>query len=598
MVASNPQTDDSVDLREYIAVLSRRKWLILAFTALFTGLALAYSLTATPVYTGLTEVLLQPQAADAGGLRPDQLVSLDTEARVVTSAEVAQPVINDMGLDITIPAILKRVSVEATPDTLVLDIMFTAGSPQQAAVGANQFAEKYLDFKRKLATDVLTNQKELIDSQRETVRTKLSVAQARLDGLSESAPGYQDALQDRDTLQSNLDLLDLQRLQIPPLPDEAGTIILPAEPPTHPSSPNHKLNLAMGLVLGLFIGVVVAFVRDRINDKVGDRGDLESLTTVLATIPRAVTGNERSVLVTEAQPRSPAAEAYRSLRTSVMALRRQSGDSVFAIASPVLGDGKSTTTANLAAALSHADKRVLVVSADLRRPSLHRFFGKPNDIGLTDVLLGEARFSSAIQTVSPSLVLLTSGSPPARPAEILQSQAMREMIRRERDRYDFILIDCPPVLGITDTVAVAPFVDSVILVARAEKTKRSLFVESMDSLAQVGAVLGGAVINDIATARGTYAYGYGTESEDKHRFRRKSKSKSKSKSKRVKQARGSTPEAAGPTGPRRPVEDAPITLEKADGSPDGADGDETVRTDGEEAARPTTGTRPPGRSGA
>jgi uncharacterized protein involved in exopolysaccharide biosynthesis len=298
MVAPNPQTDDSVDLREYIAVLSRRKWLILAFTALFTGLALAYSLTATRVYTGLTEVLLQPQSADSG-LRPDQLVSLDTEARVVTSAEVAQPVIDDMGLGITIPAILKRVSVEATPDTLVLDIMFTAGGPEQAAEGANQFAEKYLDFKRKLATDVLNNQKELIDSQRTTVRTKLSLAQARLDGLSESAPGYQDALQDRDTLQSNLDLLDLQRLQIPPLPDEAGTVILPAEPPTHPSSPNHKLNLAMGLVLGLFIGVVVAFVRDRINDKVGDRGDLESLTTVLATIPRAVTGsNERSVLVT------------------------------------------------------------------------------------------------------------------------------------------------------------------------------------------------------------------------------------------------------------------------------------------------------------
>ncbi len=342
---------------------------------------------------------------------------------------------------------------------------------------------------------------------------------------SRESEQYQRLSAERDSLESNINALTFQKLSIPLFPEETVTIILPATPPTEPSSPKHVLNLAMGLVLGLFIGLIVGFARDRVDDKVGERGDLEDLTTVLATIPHAVIpGDGRPRLITDEQPHSPAAEAYRSLRTSVMAMRRQSGDSVFAIASPVLGDGKTTTTANLAAALSHADKRVLVISADLRRPSLHSFFGKANDVGLAEVLLGEVRFNNAIETISPNLVLLPSGAPPARPAEILQSQAMRELIRRERERYDFILIDCPPVLGIADTVIVAPFVDTILLVARAEKTKRSLFVEAIEHLGQVGAAVGGGIINDVATSRGGYSYSYGPR-ERKRGLRRRGRGK-------------------------------------------------------------------------
>ncbi len=586
MVASSPQTDDSVDLREYVAVLSRRKWLILAFTVLFTGLALAYSFTADPVYTGVNEILLQPQVSSSQ-LRPDQLVSLETEARVVTSATVAKDAAATLGSEVPIPTLLKQVSVEITPETLVLDVMFDAPTPKEAADGANAFAAAYLEFKQDRAIEVLDSQRAVIDAQRIPIQDELRAVNDRLDELAEDDPIYQEKLDERDVLEGRLDLLDLQYLQIPAVPEEAGTSILPATPPPAPSSPNHKLNLAMGLVLGLFLGIVVAFVRDRVDDKVGDRGDLESLTTVLATIPRAalVGGGDRAVLVTEEQPRSPAAEAYRTLRTSVMAMRRQSGDSVFAIASPVLGDGKSTTAANLAAALSHADKRVLVMSADLRRPSLHRFFGKANDIGLAEVLLGEVRFGNAIQTVAPNLVLLSSGAPAARPAEILQSQAMRELIRREREKYDFILIDCPPVLGIADTVTIAPFVDCVIMVARAEKTKRSLFVESMDSLAQVGGVLGGAVINDVAAARGAYSYGYGPDT-DKRRFGRKRKTKTKPKrtSKRKhREQEAAAKAAAASTKKSRPVAEPPASV-------DGAEKAKELRP-------VTRGSRPRGRSG-
>ena len=236
MVASSPQTDDSVDLREYVAVLSRRKWLILAFTVLFTGLALAYSFTADPVYTGVNEILLQPQVSSSQ-LRPDQLVSLETEARVVTSATVAKDAAATLGSEVPIPTLLKQVSVEITPETLVLDVMFDAPTPKEAADGANAFAAAYLEFKQDRAIEVLDSQRAVIDAQRIPIQDELRAVNDRLDELSEDDPIYQEKLDERDVLEGRLDLLDLQYLQVPAVPEEAGTSILPATPPQRPRAP-------------------------------------------------------------------------------------------------------------------------------------------------------------------------------------------------------------------------------------------------------------------------------------------------------------------------------------------------------------------------
>lgn len=517
MQATPSPADEVVDLREYAAVLRRRFWLVVVVTVVLVALAAAYSFTRPPVYTAQSEVLVQPQSTSSQ-FRPDQLVSLDTEARVVRSVQVAELARTDLGWDIPIPDLLELVSVQTTPDTLVLDIFFSDPDPQRAAEGSNAFADSYLTYKRERATEAATATRQGIEAQIDDLKNQRDKLDNKIESSVPADTEFQDAQQERDTVNAQIAVLTSQLAQIPLITDP-GEIILPATPPTAPSSPKHSLNIAMGLLLGGFIGIIVAFVRDRTDERITGRADLEVTldSPVLAAIPKVAGWSKRGPvwLVTEQQPRSPAAEAYRTLRTAVIAMSRQRDLKVFAISSPVLGEGKSTTSANLAAALSHTDNRVLAISADLRRPSLHRYFQTDNDLGLSDVLLGEIPLDGALQHVSPNLWLLPSGQPPARPAELLQSKRMAELIEGSREQFDFIVIDCPPVLGLADTLAIVPAVDTVLLVAQEETTKRSAILHAEDQLGQVGAsvrggILNGASLNKRGSAYG-YGYGYGDE---------------------------------------------------------------------------------------
>ena len=327
-MASSPQVEESVDLRDYVGVLARRKWLILITTMICTGLAAAYSFQSTPVYTGFTEILVAPASTTASDYRPDQLVSLDTEARIVTSAPVATLAQEQLQLPTTIPELLKRVTVVTTPETLVLDISFTASDPTKAAEGANAFADAYLKFKTDSAEGVLQAARKNIQSQLAAFQDQRDTLKTEIEGLEQGSTEYESKKDELATIESQISVTNIQLSSIPPFADPAGTVIVPATPPKSPSSPKHSLNLAMGLMVGLFLGIVLAFARDRLDDRVSDRSDLEAMgLTVLASIPRAANvGGDVGRLVTEHQPRSPAAEAYRSLRTSILALSRQSGD--------------------------------------------------------------------------------------------------------------------------------------------------------------------------------------------------------------------------------------------------------------------------------
>jgi capsular exopolysaccharide synthesis family protein len=512
MQSPSSPIEDAVDLRDYVAVLKRRAWLIVSVVILFVGAAAAYSFTRVPVYTAQSEVLVLP-ASSTTQFRPDQLVSLDTEARLVRSAPVAQMALESLGWPVDIAYLLKRTSVETTPDTLVLDISYTSREPGRAAAGADAFANAYLAYKQQRAEAADLAVRQGIQDQID----RLQKQRAQLDQLiGELPPGsaeLQDAQEERDTVSGQIAVFSSQLASVPPVADP-GEVILPASPPLAPSSPKHPLNLALGVFLGVFVGVVLAFIRDRLDDRISSRADLELAleAPVLASIPR-VAGWKKSgspVLVTDQQPRSPAAEAYRTLRTAILAMGRQRDLRVIAVVSPAPAEGKSATTANLAVTLAQTDKRVLAISADLRQPNLHRFFRRTNEVGLADVLHGEAPLEEVTQMVSANLWLISSGRPSVRPAELLQSHAMSELIRRERDHFDFVVIDCPPVLGLADTLAIAPFVDGVVLVARAERSKRGAALHAVDQLQQVGANLVGGVLNDVTLSRGaSYGYGYG-----------------------------------------------------------------------------------------
>jgi len=220
-------------------------------------------------------------------------------------------------------------------------------------------------------------------------------------------------------------------------------------------------------------------------------------------------------------PTSPPSEAYRTIRANLQFIARDGDVKVVAITSPSLGEGKTTTTADLAVTLANAGKRVIAVSCDLRKPRLHEFFGANAGPGLTEYLHGDAELLDVTQrTELGTLRLISSGSVPHDPAEVLTSDAMARFLQSLRSFADFVLLDTPPVLAVSDALILAPHSDGVIIIVDAGHTSRSAVAHTREQLEQVGARILGGVLNNLDTSRAKsypsyvrdyYGYGYGAE---------------------------------------------------------------------------------------
>jgi capsular exopolysaccharide synthesis family protein len=440
---------------------------------------------------------------------------MDTESRLVTSAPIADAAAKTLGSSLTITKLLNRVSVKTNPDTFVLEISYWDPKPSQAAAGANAFAKAYLDYKRQQAQSMIDQQQTAIESQiaelQRQQRQENQILQSHTPGTAE----YRNAQDTLDQLNVQLGVLASQLASVPTAVDP-GAVILPASPPSSPSSPKYPLNAAAGLFLGLFLGIGVAFLRDRTDDRVYSRADLYSYvnTPVLAAIPhlRSRARQRSAQLIVELEPRSPVAESYRTVRSNLLNMARTRDVKVLAVVSPFQREGKTITAANLAAALGRADQDVLVLSADIRKPRVHEFFGVTNNRGLADVLEGTMPIEEAIvRTGIDNVWLLPAGPAADRPAELLQSPRMSELLKFLRERFDFVLLDCPPVLGLADCLSIAPLADSVLLVVQEGNTRGGAIIEAVDQLERVGASIGAAILNDVHIPRGRpghHGYGY------------------------------------------------------------------------------------------
>jgi capsular exopolysaccharide synthesis family protein len=232
------------------------------------------------------------------------------------------------------------------------------------------------------------------------------------------------------------------------------------------------------------------------------------LATTVKTTKDATAG-----LVAHEEPKSAAAEAYRALRTNIMFASPDKPVHTLLATSTSPDDGKSTTLANLAITFATAGSNTVLVDADLRRPHLHTIFGLGNDMGLTTFIAdmarskpGETPHLPLQDTMVDNLQVLTSGPVPPNPAEILASQRMGEIIALLRSGAEYILIDTPPIIAVTDAAVLAPRVDGVILVVNAGKTRRDLAVKARDMLNQVNAHILGVVLNNAQVDRSAYAY--------------------------------------------------------------------------------------------
>jgi capsular exopolysaccharide synthesis family protein len=226
------------------------------------------------------------------------------------------------------------------------------------------------------------------------------------------------------------------------------------------------------------------------------------------------TKDSEAGLVAYAEPKSAAAEAYRTLRTNITFASPDNPVHVIMATSTSPDDGKSTTIANLAITFAASGASTVLVDGDLRRPHIHTIFGLPNEQGLTTVVVDMARAATGgaeptiplQNTQVANLQVLTSGPVPPNPAEILSSQRMAELLETLRGKADYILIDTPPIIAVTDAAVLASRVDGVLLVVNAGKTKRELAIKARDMLKQVNANVIGVVLNNAQVDKSAYAY--------------------------------------------------------------------------------------------
>lgn len=281
-------------------------------------------------------------------------------------------------------------------------------------------------------------------------------------------------------------------------------VVDPAITPDFPVKPQKAKNLILALLVGCMLGAGLAFFREYLDNTIKDIEQARRVlgVPVLAAIPYIARkegerkSEIRETLVTHLEPKSIAAEAYRSLRTALHFSALPGKHQVTLVTSTFPDEGKSTTVSNLAITISHSGTRVLLVDCDLRRPILHDIFGRGKAPGLTDLLAGECDMASALQATEITGVdLLSAGTTPPNPAELLGSDAMRRLLASLKERYDLILIDAPPVLTVTDAPLLTAAADMVLVVVEAGRVPVKAARRMKEMLATVNAPLTGVVMN-------------------------------------------------------------------------------------------------------
>jgi polysaccharide biosynthesis transport protein len=358
-----------------------------------------------------------------------------------------------------------------------------------------------------------------LDQQRRAARQAEQATQAAYEeqqrlmlGMNARAAEYANLRADLERLRTAADLVDARIKELSVQADAGAlhiAIVEPAHIQAELTQPRRARVLGMGLGLGLVCGTLLALVRDR-RDRVLRSGDeMKSLlgTPSLYVIPH-IKGRQQARIV-QLEPGSEAAEAYRILRTAISYSLRDASPKTLLVTSPERGDGKTTVATNLAIALAQAGHRTILVEADLRKAEMQRIFGFEAEDGLALVLAGQQKLQEAIR---PSgirrLDLLPCGPIPENPAELLNSPAFAATLDALAERYDYILLDSPPVLAVADAHILAPMCAGTLLVLRAGKSDREMSGETCQALLGFGARIVAVVGNDVAARyrRGSYGY--------------------------------------------------------------------------------------------
>ena len=448
-----------MELREYLGIL-RKYWamiLLIALATIFTVGAVTFN--KIPQYESSTKLYVSVRS-DGGG--SSELVQGSNFARqvvtsyvdVVTSDLVLAPVVDELQLTDTTQELAKKVTASTPADSVLLKITTSDTDPQRAALITNAIAESFID---------------VVEEQLEKP----------IDG--------------------DASMVRLQPIQ-------------PALPNSDPVSPNKSRNLALGIVLGLMLGYGAAVLRKFLDTRIHTLSDMEELTE--APLLGAIINDPdatRHPLIVHTDPRNPRSESFRTLRTNLQFLDVQGGSRTYVISSASPSEGKTTTSINIALSLAETGSRVALIDADMRRPKIAEYMGIEGAVGLSDILIGRAELQDVAQRWGRkgSLYVLASGRIPPNPSELLGSKAMHQLMQLLDEHFDYVIIDSPPLLAVTDAVVASKYARGVILVAASSQTRKPAFEGALNRLETARANLLGIVMIRVPI-KGPDSYGYGT----------------------------------------------------------------------------------------
>ena len=421
-------------------------------------------------------------------------ISPDTEAQVATSPDVAVLAKAMFETDMQATELIKSVTVSLPADSFILDFKFTAPTPAEAQAGANAFAEAYLAFKADQFQKGIDAQVASVDAALDQLGVDLTTAIEEAEAAPRGSSEWFTAQATIETIKAQIGANTATRAQLTSIEPDPGDVIGRATTAKSASTSPVVIVLAAAF-LGLIIGSVTAFVAEGMSGSLRSAEDIErELNSPVIGVLPWVPGVHlrREMLVTEVAPTSMAGESYRMLRSGLLYAVKDEAR-VLLVTSSGVGEGKTTVAANLAVSLAQADKRVILVGGDLRRPEVHAYFGVPNDRGLVQVLDGGDE-PPLVMTGVPNLRLLPSGPPVEMSAQLFEGGAFPELVDRLREAADLVIIDAPP-LAISDPLVMAEHADGILIVVDMKQADKSGLRRVRELLERAGLTPLGLILN-------------------------------------------------------------------------------------------------------
>ena len=506
-----PEAEAGGGVGDLVAVVARRWWLVVAGLVVATVVATVMVALQTPRYRAEARVLIDTQPDTAFGAQSVPAATaqraVQTEVQVIASSKVAAEVQRLLDLPSRPPAV--QVSIVGQTDVVALRV--TAGDPTTARLLADAYALAYVEVTRE--ADVAA-----LEQARHEVEVSVAGLDAQLAELADQLEGATGAPRDeltdrqaslrvqRDQLQGRLAELDVDIS----LQDGGGSVVRQATAGSSAISPTPLPTVGLAALVGALVGVLGAVAVARVDRGIRTSAELEAAadTIGLGELPLVKAPDNRPMAVST--PDDPFVEQVRTLRAGIGFAAMGRPTNALLVTSALPGEGKSSVAANLAFVSAENGKRVVLVDADLRRPSLSAMLALPPHAGLSDVLLGEAIDPCLVEVVH-GVFVLPSGARPPNPAGLFAGDRFEALLADLRSRFDVVVFDSPPVLPVTDALSIATMVDGVVLVARAGETGAEQVRRAAERLRLARGDLLGVVLNgvDRRDAARLYGYGYG-----------------------------------------------------------------------------------------